>query len=350
METETRPRNSLSLPWRTHIYLWCLSTTTELVSRRDGTVSRNLLKLFQVRFKSNSNSVNGVKTYDVVMDPTHNIWFRVFVPTHHIEQNLPVILFFHGGGFVFLGPHINIYDTLCRSFAREAPAIVVAVDYRRAPEHRYPTQHNDCFDLLTFLDNQENKSKSLPANANISQCFLVGDSAGGNIAHHVAQRACEFDFKRLKVIGIVLIQPFFGGEEQTDSEKEYAQTYFVSLRQCNFYWNALMPPGYSRDHPVINVSGPNAYDILKINFPATMVVISGIDSLRDWQKRYYQWLKRSGKKVYLVDYRNMCHGFYTFPELPECGKFVAEVKEFMRKLSKNMYIIYLLPVIYVFNS
>ncbi|KAI3512782.1 hypothetical protein L1887_20101 [Cichorium endivia] len=68
-----------------------------------------------------------------------------------------------------------------------------------APEHRYPARHDDCFDVLKYLDDEENRSKSLPENVNMLHCFLAGDIAGGNLAHHVAQRACEYNFQRLKV-------------------------------------------------------------------------------------------------------------------------------------------------------
>lgn len=138
----------------------------------------------------------------------------------------------------------------------------------------------------------------------------------------------------MKVIGVMAIQPFFGGEERTHSEKEHQGTPLVSLRQCDWYWNMFMPRGesYNRDHPIINVSGPNAVDISKLNFPPTLVVVAGFDALRDWQKRYYEWLKKSGKEAYLVDYPNMCHGFYVFTELPESEQLVTEVKDFIHKV------------------
>ncbi|GJW47022.1 probable carboxylesterase 18 [Tanacetum coccineum] len=338
MEVDPKTPKSLSLPWRTRIYLSLISVVTEIVSRRDGTPNRHLLKPLQRRVPPISEPNNGVKTYDVDMDPTSKLWFRVFVPTKEgAVEDLPIVVFFHGGGFVYLGANANVYDVLCRRFARSVPAIVVSLDYRLAPEHRYPVQHNDCFDMLKYLDDDENRSKWLPDNANISRCFLVGDSAGGNIAHHVAQRACEFKFNRLKVIGLVAIQPLFGGVERTDSEKELERAPLVSLKQCDWYWNALMPPaeGYNRDHPIINVSGPNAMDISRIDFPPTVVVVARFDALRDWQKRYYEWLKKSGKEAYLAEYPNMCHGFYVFPELPESEQVISQIKEFIQKVCSH---------------
>lgn len=235
------PANSLSLPLKTRIALSVISTATDAVSRRDGTINRRLVNFFDFRVPPTSKPSDGVKTYDVVVDPARKLWFRVFVPIQHAAQHLPVIVFFHGGYFAYLSPDVKMYDAVCRRFAKNTPAIVVSVDYRLAPEHRYPAQHDDCFDVLKFLDDEENRSKYLPENANIWRCFVAGDSAGGNLAHHVAQRACEFSFHQLKVIGLVAIQPFFGGEERTDSEKQLQGTPLVSLKRTDWYWNALMP-------------------------------------------------------------------------------------------------------------
>ena len=142
----------------------------------------------------------------------------------------------------------------------------------------------------------------------------------------------------MKVIGVVAIQPFFGGEERTDSETRLEGTPIVSMKRTDWIWKAFLPEGeeFNRDHPIINVSGPKAVDISKIEFPATMVVVAGFDALRDWQKRYFEWLKKSGKEVYLVEYPNMCHAFYIFPELPESGQLIAQVKDFIHKVSSNV--------------
>ncbi|KAI7758109.1 hypothetical protein M8C21_019474 [Ambrosia artemisiifolia] len=330
---------SLTLPWKTRILLSIISTATDAACRTDGTVNRRLLNLVDFRAPPTSKSTNGVSSHDVVVDKTRNLWFRVYVPTQHAGDDLPVIVFFHGGGFVFLAPDVMAYDAVCRRFARKLPAVVVSVNYRLAPEHRYPAQHEDCFDVLKFLDDEDNGKKALlPVNANLMRCFLVGDSAGGNLAHHVTQRACEYNFRRLKVIGVVPIQPFFGGENRMESEILLEGTPLVSLKRTDWTWKAFLPQGeeFNRDHPIINVSGPNAVDISKINFPPTMVVVAGFDALRDWQMRYYEWMKNSGKEVYLYEYPTMCHAFYIFPELPESRQLIDQVKEFVHKVSVSV--------------
>ncbi|KAI3725094.1 hypothetical protein L1987_64869 [Smallanthus sonchifolius] len=336
MEATTKPPSpSLALPWKTRMLLSVITTASDAACRTNGTVNRRLLNLVDFRAPVTSKSINGVMSHDVVVDQARNLWFRVYVPTKHAGEDLPVIVFFHGGGFVFLAPDVLAYDAVCRRFARKLPAVVVSVNYRLAPEHRYPAQHEDCFDVLKFLDDEDNRSKSLPENGNLLRCFLAGDSAGGNLAHHVTQRACEFNFRQLKVIGVVAIQPFFGGENRTDSETRLKGTPIVSLKRTDWMWKAFLPPGeaFNRDHPIINVSGPKSADISKIQFPPTMVVVAGFDALHDWQKRYYEWLKNSGKEVYLYEYPTMCHAFYIFPELPESRQLIDQVKEFVRKVS-----------------
>lgn len=130
------------------------------------------------------------------------------------------------------------------------------------------------------------------------------------------------------------IQPFFGGEERTEAEATLPKfDHLISVVRTDWMWKSFLPPGegMDRDHQVINVSGPRAADISKLDFPATIVLVAGFDPLKDWQKRYYEWLKRSGKEAYLVEYPNVAHAFYIFPEVPESVQLIAEVKDFIHK-------------------
>ncbi|MFS7944874.1 putative carboxylesterase [Helianthus anomalus] len=341
MESAPKAPNSLSLPWKLRILLSLAGPAIDLVTRKDGTVNRCLLKVLDLlQVQPSSEPSNGVKTYDVVVDPTRKLWFRVFVPIQYAVEDLPVMVFFHGGGYIVLSPDFKLYDDVCRKFAKELHVIVVSVDYRLAPENRHPAQHDDAFDVLKFLDNEENRSRWLPENANISRCFMAGDSSGAHITHYVGLRASQFNFQQLQVIGLVAIQPFFGGEERTDSEIRLdGSAPILSTKRTDWFWNAFMPLGepYNRDHPIINVSGPNAVDISEMDLPPTMVVVTGFDILRDWQIRYYEWLKKSGKEVYFVDYPNMFHEFFLFSELSESDQLISEMKDFVYKVLNKVY-------------
>lgn len=136
----------------------------------------------------------------------------------------------------------------------------------------------------------------------------------------------------MRVVGLIAIQPFFGGKERTESETRLSKGLVLSLGQTDWYWKTFLPEGSDRDHAAANVFGPESKDVLGVKFPATIVFVGGFDLLQDWQRRYYEGLKKSGKEAYLIEYPNSFHGFYAFPELKESSFFVKEVRDFIEKL------------------
>ncbi|KAL5704019.1 hypothetical protein ACHQM5_022497 [Ranunculus cassubicifolius] len=323
---------SPDLPLKTKISLSLLVGVTDFVRRSNGSINRFLLNLVVPTTKAPSKTVNGVKVSDIIVDSTRNLWFRLFVPTevHNADSKLPVLIFIHGGGFSFLSPDTREYDVLCRRLAREIPAIVVSINYRLSPEHRYPAPYDDVFDVLEFLD--QKRFDEFPVNADLSRCFVAGDSAGGNIGHHVICRVAKAEsvFTELNVLGFIAMQPYFGGEERTESEIRLNGAPIISFDRTDWHWKAFLPEGANRDHEAANVFGPNSTDISDLqNFPSTLLIIGGFDPLQDWQMRYYEGLKRSGKRVQLVKYPNAIHAFYVFPELPEFKLLLAEMTNFI---------------------
>ncbi|XP_061364301.1 probable carboxylesterase 18 [Gastrolobium bilobum] len=324
------------LPWKTRISISFLSALTDATRRSNGTINRRLLNLLDRKSQANDTPVNGVSTKDVTVDADRNIWFRVFTPTAAVAgsdaASVPVIVFFHGGGFAFLSPASFAYDAVCRRFCRQIPAVVVSVNYRLCPEHRYPSQYDDGETVLRFLD--ENRA-SLPAIADLTRCFVAGDSAGANICHHVAIRVCKSELRAIRVVGLIMIQPYFGGEERTESEIRLEGSPLVSMARTDWLWKVLLPDGSDRDHGAANVSGPNAENISGLDYPDTLVFVGGFDPLQDWQKRYYEWLRKSGKEAQLIEYPNMIHAFYVFPDLPEASQLISQVKDFVTKKISN---------------
>ncbi|PNX84485.1 putative carboxylesterase 18-like protein [Trifolium pratense] len=304
----------------------------------NGTVNRGFLNFIDRKTSPNATPVNGVSTKDVTVNAEHNVWFRLFTPTGATVgdetkiTSLPVIFFFHGGGFTYLSPASVAYDAVCRRFCRKINAVVVSVNYRLTPEFRYPSQYEDGESVLKFLD--ENKSV-LPENADMSKCFIAGDSAGANIAHHVAVRVCKAGLQRIRVIGLVSIQPYFGGEERTESEISLEGSPLVSMARTDWLWKVFLPEGSDRDHGAANVSGPNAEDLSGLDYPDTLVFVGGFDPLNDWQKRYYDWLKKCGKNAELIEYPTMIHAFYVFPDLAEATQLILQVKDFINRVSNN---------------
>lgn len=341
MAMQKKNTASLELPWKVKLYMSAVSFSFNVSLRRNITVNRFLFNLFdQKSAASNDISVNGVKSRDVTVDHTHNLWFRIFTPTNTTSEGedtrltLPVIVYFHGGGFVLFGADSKLFHDLCERLARELPAVIISVNYRLSPEHRCPSQYEDGISVLKFIDNLN--SENFPANANLNHLFLAGDSAGGNLIHHVGVQLHTYKFKRVKLTGIIGIGPFFGGEERTESEKQLVGVPVLSTDITDWFWKAFLPEGSDRDHPAVNVYGPDSADITGIDLPATMVVVGGFDILKDSGKRYHEWLKKCEKEAYLIEYPNAPHAFYVFPELVESSLLMKDVRDFIQtQCAKN---------------
>ncbi|KAG2244686.1 hypothetical protein Bca52824_093488 [Brassica carinata] len=312
-------QKKLTIPFKTRIAIAFLNTFTDNAQRPDGSINRRFLRLFDFRAPPNPKPINSVSTSDFVVDPSRDLWFRLFTP-HVVSSSsdrIPVVIFFHGGGFAFLSPNAHPYDGVCRRFARKLPAYVVSVNYRLAPEHRYPAQYDDGYDVVRFLE--ENRGEVLPANADLSRCFFAGDSAGGNIAHNVAIRVCRAScFAAVRLVGM----------ERTEAEKSLVGMPLVSPERTDWCWRAMLPEGANRDH---EAAKPSVVDISGLDYPDTMVVVAGFDPLKDWQRSYCEWLKLSGKRATLIEYPNMFHAFYIFPELPEAGQLIQQIKDFVEE-------------------
>ncbi|XP_061988856.1 probable carboxylesterase 18 [Rosa rugosa] len=333
MNKMAKIQSSPDLPWTVSLFISAVSFAVDTSCRSNFTVNRRLWNLLDYKPSPLTKPHRNLKSSDVVVvgdGPSRNLWFRLYTPTAATTKKLPIIVFFHGGGFAFMSASSKLYDDFCQRLARELPAVVVSVNYRLSPEHRYPCQYDDGFDVLKFIDGSGSSSSCLFEGANLGQCFLAGDSAGGNIAHHVAIRASGHEFRQVKVVGMLAIQPFFGGEERTESETRLKNMPLVNIERTDWMWKAFLPEGSDRDHPVANVFGPNAVDISGVDFPATVVFVGGLDQLQDWQKRYYEGLKKRGKQAELVVFPNAIHTFYAYPELDDSSVFIHKVRDFVQ--------------------
>lgn len=146
----------------------------------------------------------------------------------------------------------------------------------------------------------------------------------------MAVRASEYAFKKVKVSGFIASQPFFGGEERTESEIRLCSQPPLSLRLTDWFWKAFLPEGEDRDHAAANVFGPKGRDISGVvKFPATVVLVGELDLLQDWQRKYYEGLKRMGKDVKMVEFPNAIHRFFAFKDLPQYSSMIQEMKDFI---------------------
>ncbi|KAJ4718345.1 Alpha/beta hydrolase-3 [Melia azedarach] len=334
MPDSDKPKTSPDLPWKPKLHQYIINFVIRSSCRNNLTVNRSLFNLVDLKSSASDKPKHGVKSSDITVDSSRNLWFRLYTPTDASPTtSLPVIVYFHGGGFAFFDANSKSYDDFCRRLARELPAVVISVNYRLAPEHRYPSPLEDGIDVLKFIDDSSNNIDCFPASADVKHCFLAGDSAGGNLVHHVAVLSNDCSFRELKLNGVIAIQPYFSEEKRDESGMKVRKAPSASEDLGHWMWTAYLPEGSDRDHPTANVFGPNAVDISSLKIPATLVVIGGFDPLKVGQKKYYEGMMKYGKEVYLIEYSDAIHGFYLWPELIESSLFIKAVKDFIESQS-----------------
>lgn len=327
------PPGKPPLPWRVRLLVRAASILHSASLRADGTANRFLLSIFDRTVPpSLAPDVTGVSSSDHAV--SEHLRVRLFSPSPADGgSQLPVVVYFHGGGFVFHSVATAQFDALCRRLAASIPAVVASVDYRLAPEHRFPAAYDDGEAALRWaLAGAEGALPSPPA-----AVFVAGDSAGGNVAHHVTARL------QRSVAGLVLLQPFFGGEAPTASEQRLRDAPFGTPERLAWLWRAFLPPGATRDHEAANVPAAIRRGGEWRAFPPTLVCVGGWDVHQDRQRAYADALRAAGaEEARVVEFPDAIHAFYVFEDskrlLSEVAEFVngraARHLEYTRSMSK----------------
>ncbi|KAI5081808.1 hypothetical protein GOP47_0001551 [Adiantum capillus-veneris] len=261
--------------------------------------------------------------------------YRGYLPDRSVlsPKKLPIIVQFHGGGFVTGSKDSAANDTFCRRMAKLCDAIVIAVGYRLAPEHRYPAAFDDGFEVINWLAKQANLSECskslrhvpaafsrngsdihrpdlhrelvdsfggsevvepwLAAHGDPSRCVLLGVSSGGNIADFVARQAVH------------------AGSIPTHSEIKLANSYFFDKPTCLLAWKLFLPEGeFSLDHPAANPLTARK-DPPLINMPPTLTIVGELDWMKDRAIAYSEALRRVNLDAPVLEYKDAVHEFAT---------------------------------------
>ncbi|KAL0692595.1 hypothetical protein Bca4012_059775 [Brassica carinata] len=284
-------------------------------------------------------------------------------------RKLPVMLQFHGGGWVSGSNDSVANDFFCRRMAKHCDVIVLAVGFRLAPENRYPAACEDGFKVLQWLGKQANlaecnksmgggggggevkkKKKAdvsskhvvdafgaslvepwLASHADPSRCVLLGVSCGANIADYVSRKSIEAgqNLDPVKVVAQVLMYPFFIGSVPTQSEIKQANSYFYDKSMCILAWKLFLPEEeFSLDHPAANPLVPGRGPPLKF-MPPTLTIVAEHDWMRDRAIAYSEELRKVNVDAPVLEYKDAVHEFATLdmllrtPQAQACAEDIA---------------------------
>jgi acetyl esterase len=248
-----------------------------------------------------------------------NIRARLYVPLGAGVPPGPGILFFHGGGFV-LGD-LDSHDMLCRRLAEGSRCRVIAVDYRLAPEHRFPAAHDDALAAWAWLQ----EKGAAKAGIDPARCAVAGDSAGGNLAAYLCQQMvrAKGPVPAFQLLLYPLLQfADIRSKKMTPQESGF----FISANLFEFFRGHYLPDTAAAMDPRMSPLFAPADDLKKL--PPAHIVVCGWDPLHDEGLAYAAKLRALGLRATEQEYPSMVHGFMNLtPFLPAARSALREVGE-----------------------
>ena len=221
---------------------------------------------------------------------------RVYQPVG--EGPFPVVMMFHGGGWVI--GDLTTADGQSREVCRQVEAVVISVDYRLAPEHPFPAAADDCYAATQWAAQNAQRFRGDPG-----RLALAGDSAGGNLAAVVAQMIR--DKGGPAVAFQLLVYPVTDGVNfDRPSYHENGQDYMLTADSMHWFWNHYAPNTEDRRNPY---ASPLLAENLA-GLPSALVMTAEYDPLRDEGEAYAEALAKAGVEVKLIRCDGLIHGFF----------------------------------------
>ena len=257
-----------------------------------------------------------------VKDIEHGDGFglRVYHPSP--GQRCPVAFYYHGGGWVLGDRHTH--DSLCRHLAAESGCVVVSVDYRRAPEHKFPVPLDDACEAIRYVVEHASDLE-----VDSSRIAVAGDSAGGNLAAAVALRFRDAKETSTPLRGQLLIYPVLDARCDSGSYQDFAEGHGLTRATMQWFWQQYLGSASDSADPHC---APHQADSLA-ELPTTLVMTAEFDVLRDEGEAYAARLRQEGVAATLRRFDGMLHGFVHFASAfddAEDGR--DEAAEFLRNI------------------
>ncbi|XP_043699316.1 probable carboxylesterase 15 [Telopea speciosissima] len=304
----------------------------------DGSIVRSDRSPFNVTVHDDGSVI----WKDVTFDPIHGLQLRLYKPSSaNTNTKLPIFYYIHGGGFCIGSRTWPNCQNYCFRLASELQAIVVAPDYRLAPENRLPAAIEDGFASVKWLQAQalsDNPDTWLTDVADFDRVFISGDSSGGTIAHHLAVGLGEGspELAPVRVRGYVYLAAYFGGTERVRSEVEARKEAVLKIEISDGFWRLSLPVGETRDHPLANPFGPASQTLEHVALDPILAVVGSYDILRDRNEDFVRRLKEWGKKIEFAEFEEADHGFFALqPNSEAAKKLMPLIKRFITENSSN---------------
>ena len=244
---------------------------------------------------------------------------REYIP-ENFKENDHSMLYFHGGGFSI--GSIRTHDPVCKFLSEMLGWKIFSVEYRLAPEHRFPVPLEDCDKSMDWLIENADQFE-----IDINKIAVGGDSAGGNLAACLCIKRIEEG--KIQPERQILFYPAVDTGGEYESIKTFTDGYFLLTKELlEWFGNNYLDES---DHTNI-YAAPMNYNKLDM-VPPALIITAGFDPLRDEGKAYAEILQKNGVKVDYKEYPSLIHGFLNFTIAPECMRAMEEISEKIKSIN-----------------
>jgi acetyl esterase len=241
-----------------------------------------------------------------------NIHLRIYTPKAG-KGPFPVIVYYHGGGFVIA--NLDVYNASAQGLAEQTGAVVVSVAYRLAPEHKFPTAHNDSFAAYKWVT-----ENAAAINGDPKKIAVAGESAGGNLAANVSIMAR--DKKIMVPVYEVLVYPIAQADMNTPSYTAYAKAHPLNKPMMAWFTAKYVSAMSEAKDPRISLVNANLKGL-----PPTTIITAEIDPLNNDGMMLADKLKAAGVTVDSKNYTGVTHEFFgmaaVVPEAKDAQAYAA---------------------------
>ena len=254
--------------------------------------------LFGLQSKSVQKLPAEIEDHNIPNGPNGELQIKIVRPEGSKNENLPVVMYFHGGGWVLGG--FDTHERLLRELANGAHAAIVYVNYSPSPEAKYPIPIEEAYFATLWI-----AKNGQTLNLNTSRIAVAGDSVGGNMATVVAMLAKERSGPI--IIFQLLFYPVTDASFDTDSYLKYQEGYFLTREAMKWFWNNYLSDDANRKDPTVS---PLQASMKQLSgMPRTLILVGENDVLRDEGEAYVHKLMQAGVPTTANRYLGTIHDF-----------------------------------------
>lgn len=255
----------------------------------------------RVMYRTMNEAFSKAEMHDVTDTTAGGVNIRIYRPS--AEANLPCLVYFHGGGWVI--GDLETHDNVCRNLASETGCVVVATDYRLAPEHPFPAPLEDCYTVLTWVN-----ANAGELGIDADRIAVGGDSAGGNLSACVSLKARNENGPR--IVHQLLIYPVTDAAMDTASYTANAEGYMLTRVGMEWFFGHYVGSADKFDPMISPLRAEDVSDL-----PPATVITAEFDPLRDEGEAYGERLKAAGVDTHVQRFDGMIHGFFGMTDILE---------------------------------